>query len=192
MIIKDGKAYVRVSTIAKRFNDYGYTPDDKIQNKSRIGTNVHQAIDCYLKKDVPILTNDDEIGYFNSFLIWRKEVAIDIVCREKRYFDDQLMITGKVDGVAMIPGEKTPILIDYKCAAKEMESWRIQTHLYYHLVTKAGMRLDKRVLVIQLSEKGNAPLAFSYAITDNNLAKCYREIDRYHKEHKLSHKSRSV
>lgn len=192
MIIKDGKQYVRVSTIAKRFNNYGYAPEAKMQNKSRIGTNVHEAIDCYLKNDVPILTNDDEIGYFNSFLIWRKEVAIDIVCREKRYFNDELMVTGKVDGVAMIPGEKCPILIDYKCAAKEMESWRIQTHLYYILATKTGMRLGNRVLVIQLSEKGDPPKAFSYLISDNNLAKCYLAIDAYHKAHKLSHRSRSV
>lgn len=179
MIIHNGNTYVRVSTIIKPFNNYAFADDEKMQNKQRIGNNVHAAIDAYLKNEAPYLSNADELGYFDSFLTWEKEVSLQILNKEKRYFDDKLMITGKVDGTALIHGEKEPILIDYKCAAQEMDGWRMQAHLYYHLLQVNGFRLSPRALVIKLCPKGKVPTAYNYAIHTNMMAKCYNAVESY-------------
>lgn len=179
MIIHKGKKYVRVSTIVKPFNNYGFVDAKTLENKQRIGNNVHAAIDSYLKNDVPYLSDPDELGYFNSFLLWHKEVSLDIINKEKRYYDHKLMITGKVDGTALIHGEKTPIIIDYKCAAQEMDGWRMQVHLYHHLLKVNGFRLAPRSLVIKLCPKGKVPTAYNYVIDSNRMALCYKAIDNY-------------
>lgn len=133
-VIKEG--YTRVSTIVGAFKDFSGIPKKIFENKRRIGTEVHGMIEQYFDGstvDKNKCMFPRSLGYYQSFLKWKKDTEFNVIAAEKRYYDDTLKITGKVDLVADFNGEVG--IVDFKTsAAVDHVGWGVQGYFYWYLL----------------------------------------------------------
>lgn len=162
MLEHNGKLYARVSDVLRGQADFSYIKKAVLEKKQSIGTLVHAAIDDYTRGEPPVLTLECE-PYFESFVRWEKAVKPKIIQAEKRYFNDEYMITGQVDRIVALENHDLPILVDWKTSASESPSWVLQGHLYRFLAMADGINLSERMLFIQLKKDGTLPKVFTYA-----------------------------
>ena len=180
MIEMNGKKYARVTEILKPFADFSHIDPLVLDNKARIGTQVHQAISCELKGDFPWV-NNDSIGYFESYLKWRTRIQPEFIVSEGRYFDDKKMITGQIDAlVQFAENPNVPILVDFKTSAQESkETWPMQAHLYAYLLEVIGIKSSSTYHFVKLSKNGALPHIFEYKFDRNIHNKCMKAIDDF-------------
>src|SRR5690606_3954850 len=101
-IIKDG--YTRVSTMISPFTGYGNIPEHILENACTRGTIVHEIIEGIIDGiGVPELNQIDKnheiSGYIESFMEWYKDYSGFHAITPERWYDEELMITGKCDVV---------------------------------------------------------------------------------------------
>ena len=90
---------------------------------------------------------------------------------EERYFDDDLMITGAIDGVFVATGYERPTIVDYKTSVTPSKTWPMQAHFYWLMASKKWPNINRFVVFCQLTE-GNHPKVHTYNIQDNMINKC--------------------
>lgn len=179
MIEHNGKEYARVTEILQPFNDFSMIDPEVLEHKKNIGTSVHKAIDDFSMGEFPILAAD-EVGYFNSYLKWAEYVKPVYIVREKRYFDDDLMITGQVDGLVRLEGSQEIIVLDYKTSATESPIvWPMQGHMYHYMASKE-CNISNRIIFLKLDKKGGIPIAYTYKYDQNMMNKCKIAIDKFY------------
>ncbi len=189
MLEKNGKFYARVTEVLQPFADFSHIPYSVLSNKQRIGTNVHDAIHEDILGDFPIL-EDDERGYFESYKIWEEAIRPKYIQTECRYYNDEKMITGQIDGLVWIQGEEYPVLVDYKTSASESATWPLQGHIYHWMVSHSGTILAPRILFLKLDKKGSAPKVYNYQLDMNIRAQGLKAISDYWEKNKyIYHKS---
>lgn len=179
--IKQG--YTRVSTILNILPSLMNTEDDgrevwgfplqeinqeMLKNKCIIGTNVHGAIHAWSSGEFFPL-NECEKGYFASFSKWQYLTRLVCVKSELRMYDETLKITGAIDMLGEIQGNKSLMLIDFKTsAASDKKKWPLQAAFYHHLLKVNGFSPQETVLFVQLDKKGEMPKCHEFFI-DNKL-----------------------
>jgi len=179
MLEHNGRKYARVSDIIRPFSNFGHIDPIVLANKARIGTAVHQCIEEDLKGGFAI-PEDDEEGYFNSYLKWMAHIKPTFVQFEQRYFCDDLMLTGQIDGLVRLPGEELPILLDFKTSANESPiTWPMQAHLYSYLLHVNDVAAGLRFLFLKLDKHGQLPIAFSYHYDQKIHNKCMKSIEEF-------------
>lgn len=137
--MKDDKPhYDRISDIISPFTGIEFVPDFVLQPAANKGTLVHDIIDGILCGfDINIDTIPDEArGYVQAWLNWAKDTNFlypaDNHIIEKRFFDDELLITGKVDLIIDDP-KNSKIIYDWKTSSKPSISWKLQACAYAYL-----------------------------------------------------------
>jgi hypothetical protein len=180
MIKHDGKMYARVSEILQPFTNFGHINPDVLANKARIGTEVHQAIADDINEDLPFLSSDC-IGYFQSYEKWINKMKISFLQSEIRYFDDDKMYCGQIDGLIHMPGHMLlPSLVDFKTSVSESkETWPMQAHLYADLLVKNYGPINSTYLFVKLNKTGQLPEVYQYKFDGNIRAKCMKAIDNF-------------
>ena len=176
------KLYARVSDILKPFTDFGSIDPEVLKRKAALGTRVHEAIKQEIEGDLPVV-GIHESGYFQSFELWRAAINPVFSESEKRYYCDAKMLTGCIDALIKIEGEKEAVLVDFKTSAQESPvTWPMQAHLYHYLLTESGKTVAPRFLFIKLDRFGGLPKVFQYKFDSNVRAKCLQAIDDFWKE----------
>lgn len=180
-IIEPG--YARVSDILNIFQAYAHVDKEKLRKSQEIGTDVHKAIESYYNDEFCPLDRTKE-GYFESFLKWEGKALLEPVIQEKRYYDHNLKITGRIDMLATISDAK--VLLDFKTGSwAHPEIWRLQGAFYTHLI-----RLNEfdhqdihSILFVQLMKDGSIPKLFEFtpSIHDWNVCVSALECYRYFK-----------
>lgn len=179
MITHKNIQYSRVSSILEYFYPYkASVPQNKLENKRIIGSSIHVAIEKTLTDDFPEITQNDR-PYFRSFLQWQEAIQPIFSHCEQRIFDDELKITGRIDSLVMISGEPLPILLDFKCIDKEMESWKYQANFYKLLLNRAGFSTGNRMLFLGLSGKGKIAKGYNYDYNPRVEARCIQMAREY-------------
>jgi PD-(D/E)XK nuclease superfamily len=187
MIEHEGKKYARVSEILQSFNNFDQVDQEWLAYRASVGTQVHVAILNHLQDEFPVL-NRDGMPYFTSFLEWQKTLSPQFIWMEKRFFNDDKMLTGCIDALVKMPGDKFPIIIDYKTGASESKTWVMQAHLYHFLASQENPRIGKRCLFLKLSTKGHLPIAIEYKIDKNITSKCMLAVENFWKNQNSVHK----
>lgn len=179
MLEYNGKKYARVSDVIRPFSNFGHIDRAVLENKARIGTEVHEAIASDISGEFPVVGKDGE-GYFNSYLKWKETINPVFSKSEQRYFCDTLMITGQIDSLVFLPGEELPILLDFKTSANESPTtWPMQAHLYSYLLHVNEVPAALRFLFLKLDKYGNLPTAFSYHFDQKIHNKCMSSIESF-------------
>jgi len=181
--------YTRVSEILSIFQSYAHVPKQKLKAAQELGTDIHEAIELYLKGDwMPL--DAKRSPYFESFLHWAREKTLKPVLLEKRLFDHDLKITGRID-LLLEANDKTEhgdstTLIDFKTGSwAHPEIWRLQGTFYRHLIetTYKGDFCDapNKFLFIQLMRAGTPPIIheFDYRESDWEVCKAALHCHRY-------------
>jgi hypothetical protein len=135
-----------------------------LQRKKDLGTSVHAAIAAHCKDEF-IPTSPKEEGYLESYLKWEREVKIEAYKNEERFYHEAMKLTGCVDMIGLIGGNRH--LIDFKCTvAADPVKWPIQGALYHLLAIANKIPVEKTCLFVQLDPKGDLPKVHEYTITD--------------------------
>jgi ATP-dependent exoDNAse (exonuclease V) beta subunit len=178
MLEHNGKWYARVTEVLSEYSDFSHIPKATLENKQRIGTNVHEAIHDWIVGDFTVLS-DDERGYFESYREWEACTNPRFIQAESRYYNDTKMVTGQIDGLVFLEGDTLPVLIDYKTSAAESKSWPLQGHIYHWMIASTGTIIAPRILFIKLDKEGKMPKVFCYEYDPNIRAQGLQAIDNF-------------
>lgn len=133
----DQPQYDRVNDILSPFTGIEFVPDFVLQPAADKGTLVHEVIQGFLygfKVDLDKIPEEGR-GYVQAWLSWAKDTNFvypaDNHIIEKRFFDDELLITGKID--LIIDDPINPIIYDWKTSSQPSTSWRLQAAAYAYL-----------------------------------------------------------
>ncbi len=171
--------YTRVSTILSQWDKFSGILPEILENKIRIGTNVHKAIDAF-HLGLLVELADDEQPYFNSFFGWYNEVKYQCMQSEKRLYDDSLKITGELDALVKLGDSKELTLLDWKCSYSEDPiNWPLQGAFYIYLLRQNGHENVSDVcMFVKLSKESVLPKVFEYD-TSNLLPICKAAVQTY-------------
>lgn len=172
----NGKLYVRASHLSKDENDFIGIPEEVIKAKGNIGTLVHKAIDDEINGKypyVPIEFMEKTNGYIESFRRWRDKLQVQFVETSKRYFCEELMLTGELDALICFVAGGTPMLIDFKTSANESpRAWTRQGHFYHYLLETNGKAVKEKICFIKLNKDGLLPKVIEYKYDINTRNWC--------------------
>ena len=193
MFEHNGKSYARVTSDiigsmrdsgGKFLVDFSHIDKEILDRKTAIGTNVHNAIHDDIQGNFPLLIGDEQ-GYFKSFDKWRRALNPTFIETERRYYCDEKMITGCIDGLIKLHGEEKAVLVDFKTSAQESPiTWPLQGHLYHYLVNLTRDDLSPRILFIKLDRNGFLPKVFEYKVYSRTMDQCMQAIATFWKDKK--------
>ena len=172
LITHQEKNYIRISSIGDKGHYDNIHPHILDRAKMR-GSQVHQAIEDELMGTFG-LCEPIWMGYVESWRKWKSHTDFVPYKIEERYFNDELMITGKIDLIADIDGIK--YLFDWKTASTRSPQWEIQQGLYALLLREAQIQLSPYLRVIQLSKDGTLPKVHTFEMNDSLEKRCLREV----------------
>ena len=154
--------YTRVTTILYPFSGLQHIDPAVVAHAAERGTKVHKICEA-IASGVPPLGVDDEVwGYVESFKTWF-ETAAPVVVMEKRFWCDDLHITGQVDFILDTPDGLA--IIDLKTSSQPSKTWMAQGSAYAYLAKKSGYDI-KKVYFVHLSKHGKAPKVYDYPMDD--------------------------
>lgn len=127
-----------------------------LQQAADRGTEVHSAIENWLKYEIVDLT-PDYMGYFDGFMEWWEQRKPETVGSELRTYHKLLRYGGTVDLLAYIDGELN--LIDFKTTYRLIEkNCGVQLEAYSQALASHGVKADrKRILHLGKDGKWNDP-----------------------------------
>lgn len=182
--------YLRVSEILARLQDFSSIDPAVMDNKQKIGTNVHESILRDSVGDFPFLETERAAAYFGSYMIWKKKNSPVYRLQVPRLYCNGLMITGEIDAL-IDNGHGDPMLVDWKCSASANEEiWNMQAHFYSYLLEVNGLKISRMTWVNlrerKVKEKGDlgedilryaaaAPKIYEFHFNENILSRCIQE-----------------
>jgi len=181
--IKEG--YTRVSEIVGWFkaNELAKIDPDTLRKKAHLGTNVHAAIAGY-DEGIYVPLDEKEMGYFESFKVWKSENDGLLMGTEQRFYCDDLMITGAVDCITCDTKTARGTILDFKTTIKEDPiGWPLQAAFYHYLASKNGFLLNDEASFIQLQKDGTRPVTYTYGMSKKlkkNMMMCYETYKLWH------------
>lgn len=174
--IKPG--YTRVSSILGQWNHLAHIPKHILDNKCRIGTNVHEKIAAEIEGIYLELEMDEE-PYFHSWEQWNEQKNCEIVQTEKRYYDERLKITGQLDAL-LVQNDKLYIC-DFKTSASpNLLMWQLQATFYHHLCKPHHENLAREVIFLKLSKEGHQAIEYIFEPTAEVWKVCEAALQTYH------------
>jgi len=183
--------HVRVSEILAQFKDFSAIDPRVLNTKANIGTEVHHNIHMHSKGMSPVFdsfpnycrfTNeissweDRGEGYFRSYLQYEANEAPIYQCLEQRFYCDDLMITGQIDGLQIPKTAELPIIVDFKCSySVDLEMWSMQAHYYKYLAERNGIKVQDRFLFLQLKKDATKPKIVEIKFDEKVMQRCIDE-----------------
>jgi hypothetical protein len=182
--IKEG--YTRATTVLSQYDKMSHIPPEIVERKCAIGTNVHAAIHGFGQGNEIALSSEEGGHYFMSFLLWyRKEEPIIEQAEMRMYsemktYDEQVGITGCIDALVKLPGEKELTLVDWKTSANaDKEAWPLQAQYYMYLLRKNGFEGVNKAMFVKLDKEANMPKIHEYEWNDRMLYRCHCALEMY-------------
>lgn len=154
--------YLRVTEVLQPYNNFENIPPHILHNACERGTKVHRYCELYAMDEYFPEPAEELQGYVESFTQWHDEVIDKVLYLELRLYNDLYRITGAVDMIAVLKGDRAPTVIDYKTPATESKSWALQTAAYQFLADGyEGIKPTRRI-ALQLRKSGNPPKVIEY------------------------------
>jgi len=192
--------YIRVSEILGRLQNFSGIDEAVLSAKAEIGTNVHKAIVEDTSGDFPMLKTERAWAYFGSYELWKAKEKPVFKMQVPRLYDDELMITGEIDGIIETNRHNLPLLVDWKCSASANEEiWEMQAHFYWYLLQRNGIDVSKeKMLWVNLRqskkyiEDGVAkyspmlPKVYEFSYKNSVFTRCVEEAIKAWEEKKAS------
>jgi len=143
--------FVRISSIISLIKDFSMIPSHILEAKQIVGTNVHNAIEEFYKGGIVPKLTEKENDYFKSFLKYDQIASHVPEVLEKRFYDKEKFLTGKVDMIGR--RDNKLYIVDYKTTAQPDEKcWKIQGGFYYNLV-RQSYDIEPYFIILHLTRK---------------------------------------
>lgn len=151
---------------------------DVLQHAADRGTNVHKVCEGIAAGLGEIGVYDEIWGYVESFKHWWGD-GLKVVEMEKRFWDDELRITGQVDFIIDEPEGLS--ICDLKTSSAPSKTWVAQGCAYAYLAKAAGYDI-KFIRFIHLNKHGKPPRIYSYDYDDSFFFACLRVFLHFFKK----------
>lgn len=146
-----------------RFVDLQFIPPARLQLACARGTKLHDYIFMDLREMwiPPALITPEIAGYWESYLIFKREMIETTVLLEEKLHCWHYGYTGIADWIGILRGETGLTVIDWKSPVTEGKTWRSQVAAYWHLVEghmNPPLELPiERCGALMLSPRGSTP-----------------------------------
>ncbi len=138
------------------------TPTKIMKRSGNIGSEVHHAIDKYLKTGAKTKLKGEAKNAFNAFLIWEKEVDLKPVDTEVTVWSDELRYAGTLDFVGYINGELC--IADWKTSSGIYPENALQLSAYREAFEERSQKTfavplttAKKMYLVRLDKKTGKP-----------------------------------
>lgn len=152
----------RVTEILSPFTGIKYIDQNVLENAAIRGTKVHGYCEAIARGLGVWKVPEEHEGYVKSFLSWWKE-GKEVLQVEKRFFCNELLITGQVDLIIKQGNEIS--IVDIKTSRSESRSWMLQGSAYSYMAKKHGYNVNK-IMFLKLSREGKEARQYFY---DENM-----------------------
>ena len=170
--------YIRVTEVLYPFSGLQSIDADVVRNAGRRGTKVHKICESIVSGIGEIGVDDETWGYIESFKKWW-ETKIDVIEMEKRFWDDELRITGQVDFITRT--EDGLAIVDIKTSSRPSKTWQAQGSAYAYLAKNSGYDI-KKIFFLHLNKHGKEPKIYEYPVDDSFFLAIFRTYKYfYHK-----------
>lgn len=179
LLEKSRENYLRVTSVLYPFSGLQAINPDIVAYAADRGTRVHKICEGIVAGLGELGVGDDTWGYVESFKKWWEE-GVDVVEVEKRFWDDELHITGQVDFITRTP--KGLAIVDIKTSSRPSKTWPAQGSAYAFLAKNAGYEIET-ILFLHLNKHGKEPKLYEYPVDDTfflSILRTYKHF--YHKE----------
>ncbi len=179
VLLKSRENYLRVTTVLYPFSGLQNIDPDIVANAGRRGTKVHKICEAIVSGLGEIGIDEETWGYVESFKKWW-EKGVEVVEMERRFWDDELCITGQVDFIINTPDGLS--IVDIKTSSRPSKTWQAQGSAYAYLAKAAGFEI-KKIFFLHLNKHGKEPKLFEYPVDDSfflNILRVYNHF--YHKD----------
>lgn len=167
--IRDG--FTRVTTPLSVFNDFSMITPAVLQNACLRGTMVHNYCSLYAEGEYFPEPSEALGGYISSYTNWFDRMVDEVLLVEQRFYNDPLRLTGAIDLVAVVSGDKSPSIIDIKTCSVKSSTWNLQLSAYkwlYNSDLNMGIKAERRI-VVQLNKEGKPPKIHEYTNHEKDL-----------------------
>lgn len=158
MIERKLEDYIRVTDVLYPFSGLDKIDPLIVENAGKRGGKVHQICEGIISGLGEIGTDEETWGYVESFKKWW-EKGIEVIEMEKRFWDDDLRLTGQVD--LIIKTDDGLAIVDLKTSSKPSKTWPLQGGAYSYLANKDGYDI-KKIFFLHLNKHGKEPKIFEY------------------------------
>ena len=150
--------YQRVTEILYPFTGMKYIDPTILENAAVRGTKVHNICEGIVNGIDGWEIPEELKGYVDSFRKWWGK-GHDVVEVEKRFYCDELGITGQVD--LILKTKKGHVIVDLKTSLQESKSWMLQGSAYSYMAREAGFDVQE-IIFIRLRRDGSEPKFHHY------------------------------
>jgi hypothetical protein len=177
--LTDRENYTRVTKILYPFSGLDKIDAKILLNAAERGTKVHKICEG-IAEGLGEHGIDDEVwGFVESFKQWFAKNS-DFVEIEKRFYCDEMKITGQVDFI--LKTDEGLAIADLKTSSKASKTWQIQGLAYAYLARKAGYDI-KKIFFIHLNKHGKEPTIYEYfPINEELFFETYRVYKYFYGE----------
>ncbi len=167
--------YLRVTQMLYPFSGLQSIDADILTNAAERGTKVHKICEGIVSGLGEIGVDDQTWGYVNSFKYWWGS-GTDVLEIEKRFWDDELQVTGQVDFIIEILDGLA--IVDIKTSSKPSKTWPIQGAAYAYLAKRAGYDI-KKIFFLHLNKHGKEPKIYEYPIDDSMFLSVFKTFKHF-------------
>ncbi len=160
---KSRENYLRVTNVLYPFSGLQNIDADVLAHAAARGTKVHKICEGIVSGLGEIGVDDETRGYVESFKKWW-DLGIDVVEMERRFWNDELRITGQVDFI--IKTADGLAIVDIKTSSKPSSTWPAQGAAYAYLAKAAGYKITK-IYFLHLNKSGKVPKIYEYPVDDS-------------------------
>lgn len=169
--------YTRVTSVLYPFSGLDRINPDVVAYAADRGTRVHKTCEAIIEGLGEIGVDDETRGYIESFKLWW-EKGHDVVAMEKRFWCDDLQLTGQVDLILNTPDGMA--IVDLKTSSRPSTTWPAQGSAYAYLARKEGFPI-KKVYFLHLNKVGREPRIYEYPVDDSFFLAIYRTWQHFFK-----------
>lgn len=171
--------YTRVTTVLYPFSGLDKIDPKIVAYAGERGTKVHKICEGIIDGLGELGVEEETWGYVESFKSWWA-LGHKLVAMEKRFWDDDLKVTGQVDLILDTPDGMA--IADLKTSSKPSKTWSAQGCAYAYLAKNAGYDI-KKIQFIHLNKHGKNAKVYEYAVDDSFFLSCLRVYKHFfHKE----------
>lgn len=176
---KSRENYLRVTSVLYPFSGLQHINPDVLAHAAERGTKVHKICEGIISGLGEFGVDEETAPYVESFKKWW-EKGIDVVEMEKRFWCDDLRITGQLDLIINTP--EGLAILDLKTSSRPSKTWHAQGAAYAYLAKKEGYDI-KKIMFLHLKRDGKEPKIYEYPVDDSFFLAIHRTfIHFFHKE----------
>jgi len=148
------EGYVRVTDVLKPFTPFATLDPNSSYGRNVIaaadrGTRVHKLCEAYAQDLFVEDCDEDCKNYFDSFKAWFDEMVVQVISTEQRLNSPHYRLSGCVDLVCVLKGDREATLVDIKTPKESSNSWTLQTAAYRILLREVGgLEVDRRTCLM--------------------------------------------